>query len=281
MSRGALDMVSPRATRKFRRILHPVRQQGQADLGDLVDNEVEGDDDPEVRSGAAQRPEQLSVLALAGHHNRSVCENDPRGDEMVDRQTVSASEQSDATGGRKASDSNRAGVARRQRPSARVQRGGHLRPTGARADADAPCLGIEHFDRVQVPEVDHDSTVVRRAAAEAVAAASDAERQMRVSSGEADGVHDLLDRAWEQDDPGSSAAEVGRRQLGVRGIARQHRGAFRNGRSLHLAPLSAHARAIAERRAAATNSRVAGTTSAAKASIVDASSDPRTKVPTP
>jgi hypothetical protein len=58
------------------------------------------------------------------------------------------------------------------------------------------------MDAVQMPEVDDDAAVVRRATADAVPAAADAEGQMQVTPGEVDGVDDLLDRAREQHDAG-------------------------------------------------------------------------------
>ena len=208
-----------------RRILHQVRQQGQADLVDLVDHEVEGDGDAEVRPRATHRPEQLPVLVLVGRHHRPVSEDDARRDEAVDCQTMRAGEQPDAAGGRQAPYSHRAAVAGRQRPAARLQRGGDLLPPGAGADPDEPRGGVEHLDAVQMPEVDDDAAIVRRAAAEAVPAASEPEWHLHVTPGEADCVDDLLDRAREQHDAGRSAAEVRRRQSTVRGITRLHGGA--------------------------------------------------------
>ena len=76
-----------------------MRQQAQADLVDLLDHEVEGDGDAEVRPRATHPPEQLPVLVLVGHHHRPVSEDDARRDEVVDGQTMCAGEQPDAAGG--------------------------------------------------------------------------------------------------------------------------------------------------------------------------------------
>ena len=201
-----------------------MRQQGQADLVDLVDHEIEGDDDAEVRPRAAHRPVELPVLVLVGHHHRPVGEDDLRRDETVDGQALRASEQPDPAGGRQAADAHRAAVSGRQRPAVRLQCCGYVPPAGAGADADEPRGGVDHLDAVQMPQVNDDAAVVRRATAEAVPAAADAEGQMQMTPGEADGVDDLLDRAWEQHDAGRSAAEIRRRQPAVRGIARLHGG---------------------------------------------------------
>ena len=147
-----------------------------------------------------------------------------RRDEVVDGQAMRAGEQPDPAGGRQAAHTHRAAVAGRQRPAVRLQRGGDVPPAGAGADADEPRGGVEHVDAVQMPEVDDDAAVVRRATAEAVPAAADAEGQMQLTPGEVDGVDDLRDRAREQHDAGRSAAEVRRRQPTVRGIARLHGG---------------------------------------------------------
>ena len=222
MSRGALEATSPKATRKLAGSCTRCVRSAKPTWSTSSTTKSKETTTPKFAPAPRTAQWQLAVLVLVGHHHRPVGEDDVRRDEVVDGQAMRAGEQPDPAGGRQAAHTHRAAVPGRQRPAVRLQRGGDVPPAGAGADADEPCGGVEHVDAVQMPEVDDDAAVVRRATAKAVPAASDAEGQVRVTPGEADGVDDLLDRAREQHDAGRTAAEVRRRQPAVRGIARLH-----------------------------------------------------------
>src|SRR5690606_13599237 len=115
-------------------------------------------------------------------------------------EALQAAQQPDAAGGGQAADAHAAVVAGGQRPSVGLQCGGDVLPPRSRADADPAGGFVEHVDGVQPAEVDDDAAVVGGAAADAVPAAADAERQVRVAAGERERVGDPGGVAGAQDD---------------------------------------------------------------------------------
>jgi hypothetical protein len=113
VSRGALDAIWPKATSTLARSsARCVSRARPADLVDLVDLEIERDDDAEARPGTTHRPEEIAVLLLVRHHDRSVGQDDPRRDEPIDGEAVRTREHPDAAGGRETPNPHRAAVTR-------------------------------------------------------------------------------------------------------------------------------------------------------------------------
>src|SRR5690606_14852415 len=161
------------------------------DVTDLVGLELEGRDDAEVAARAPDRPEQVRVLGLVGPHHRAVGEDDLGRAETIDGEALPAAEQPDPGGGGQAADADSAVVAGGQRPSAGPQGGGDVLPARAGSDADAAGGLVEHLHGVHAPQVDDDAAVVGGPAADAVPAAANPERQVRVAAGEGERVDDL------------------------------------------------------------------------------------------
>ena len=103
----------------------------EADVADLVHLELERRHDAEVRPGAADAPEQVGVLVLAGAHQRPVGEDDVDRAEMVDGEPVLADQPADAAGGGQPADPHPAVVTGAERPAVR-------RSAAATSDQRAP-----------------------------------------------------------------------------------------------------------------------------------------------
>src|SRR5690606_1311174 len=129
----------------------------------------------------------------------AVGEHDLDGADVVDGQPVRAAEETDASGGGETADTDAPVVAGADRPPVGVQGSGHLAPPGTGTEADEPPLLVEHLDAVHPGQVDDDSTVVGGAAADAVPAAAQGERDV-VLPRERERLDDLLRAARSQDE---------------------------------------------------------------------------------
>src|SRR5438874_982462 len=84
-----------------------IGDRSAVDLRNLVQAVLERRDDPEVSATAAQSPEQILVLLIAGHDNLPVGGDDLGRDEVVARQPVLARQVADAATKRQPRDAGR------------------------------------------------------------------------------------------------------------------------------------------------------------------------------
>ncbi len=141
-----------------------------------LQRERERDDDAEVAAAAAQRPEEVGQLRLAGAHEPAVGEHHVGRDQVVDRQAAAAGEVAEPAPEGDAADAGRGDDPARQRQAERLrgvvdvaeqraaEHAGHAR---GRVD-DHPAHG---------GEVDHHAVVDAAQAGAVVAAAADRDRQ--------------------------------------------------------------------------------------------------------
>ena len=74
------------------------------DVAGLVELKLEAGHDAEIAAAAAQRPEQIRILARARSHQPPVGEHHVGRDEMVDRQAEAAAQIADAAAERQSGD---------------------------------------------------------------------------------------------------------------------------------------------------------------------------------
>ena len=79
-----------------RGIVEVVEQRAAHDITDLVEPELEAGDDPEVAAAAAQCPEQILVLIVAGRDLPAIGENDIGREQVVDGEPHAAGEVAEA-----------------------------------------------------------------------------------------------------------------------------------------------------------------------------------------
>ena len=147
----------------------PDRRAGDH-VRDRVQPERERGDDPEVAAPAAQRPEQVGVLALRRGHDPPVGEHDLRLEQVVDGEPVLARQVAVAAAQREAADPGRRDDPGRRGQTVLVRRGVDAAPGGAALHADRPRARIDH-DLVHRGQVD-DQPVVDGAEPGAVVAAT-------------------------------------------------------------------------------------------------------------
>ena len=153
------------------------RRQDQHSADDSVqpvELELEPGRDAVVAAAAADRPEQVGMrlgvhakeLAVGGYH--------VRGEQAVDREPVLADEISDASAEREPADPDRTGVAERCREPV-LGGGGRVSTGGQAAAGPRRAALVVDLQPVEVAEVEHDPTLGRAVAGDAVAAAPDRE----------------------------------------------------------------------------------------------------------
>lgn len=158
------------------------------DRTDGVQTELELGDDPEVPSAAAQAPEQLRVLGLAGGEHAAVRGHDPRRQEVVAGEAVLAFEPAAATAQHEAGDTRRGHPAARGRESVLLGRRVELSPGDARLDPDSVADRV-HLDPLHRTEVDQDAALDGGVAGDRVATSLDRDRQPVLSRESDDSDH--------------------------------------------------------------------------------------------
>ena len=149
-----------------------------------MQRELEPGDDAEVAAAAAQRPEQVGVLAGAGAAHRAVGADDVRRHQVVDGHPVRPREPAEAAAQRQPGDAGRRVDAERRRQAV-LERGPiDVGEERARLDVGAPGRGVD-ADLPHLRQVDHHAAVAHRRAGDVVAAAADRDLESPLA-GEAD-----------------------------------------------------------------------------------------------
>jgi hypothetical protein len=159
--------------------------------------ECELDDDTEVAAAAAQRPEELRVLARRCRYDRSVRRDDRGGDEVVERQPVHPEQVADTAAERQAGD---AGIS--ERAAGRGESGplaGRVEVLPQRAaTADRyPRLTIDAYFAHQA-QVDDDATVPDTQTGDTMSTAAHRHGQLCLAS-EFDRSDHIGDVEWSRD----------------------------------------------------------------------------------
>ena len=146
-------------------------------------------DDAEVPAAAADAPEQVGVILLAGPHDAAVREHDFGGDEVVAGQAVLGGCPAVAAAGGEAAQPGRGDT-----PAGSVQPvclggGVELAPPHAAAGPRGPCVRV-HGDRPEAAQVDLHPVVAGAEPGEAVAAAADRHHELPFAGG-VHGGHDI------------------------------------------------------------------------------------------
>ena len=187
--------------------LTQLEEHGAAvDVLHRVQPELERRHHPEVPAAAPQRPEQILVLALAGHHEASVGRDDVHGDEVVEREPETAGEVADAAAQGEARDAGG-----RDDPAGRCQsegigRGVEVAPRGS-ALGPGRRRGRVHAHATHPRQVDHDTVIARPEARHAVSATPDRQVEL-VLAGQVHRRHDIA-RVRGAHDHGGTAVDHG------------------------------------------------------------------------
>ena len=178
-----------------------VERVGHGPEGDRVvervEPELEGRDDPEVRTGAAQAPEELWVLVRRGAHEAAVRGDEVDGEQVVEGQPERAHQPAHAATEREARDPcvrhDSHGTDEPVLLRGRVQLGEQRAP----ADAGGLRLRVD-LDAAHPGEVDHDPVVAGGEPGDAVPAAADRDRKILFAA-EAEGGDDIVHAARTDD----------------------------------------------------------------------------------
>lgn len=136
--------------------------------------------DAEVPSTAAQGPEELRVLALAGPDALAVGRDDLGGQEVVDRHPVRPAVMGVAAREREAGDSGLGDDAARDGEAVRLRGPVDVGPRAARLGADGPRARID-LDPPHRREVDDDAAVAGPCARDVVSASAHRDEQPRLA----------------------------------------------------------------------------------------------------
>ena len=156
---------------------------------ELVEPQLERRDDAEVAAAAAQRPQQVGVLAGARADPAAVGQHDLGRDEVVDGHPVAPALVRDAAAEREAGDARLRHDAAGRREAERGGDAVDVGPRGAALHVHRAAGRVEP-DAAHRGQVDHQAVVDERGARDVVAAAADGERQP-VGRGEGDGGGDV------------------------------------------------------------------------------------------
>src|SRR5262249_50329742 len=155
-----------------RGIVEGVGQRAAHDVTDLVEPELEAGDDPEVAAAAAQCPEQILVLIVAGRDLPAIGENDIGREQVVDREPHAAGEVADAATQREARYPGRGDDSAGRGEAERVGRVVYI-PPGRAAPNPGDLLGRVDPYALHGREVDDQPVVHCAESGNAVAAATD------------------------------------------------------------------------------------------------------------
>ena len=168
-------------SRKNRRTVAGVVQleehRAAVDVLDRVDPELEGGHHPEVAATAAQRPEQVGVLVLAGHQELAVGGHDIGRDQVVARQPVAAGQVADAAAQGEPTDAGRGDDPAGGGQPEGVGRGVEVPPGGAAFGSCRPGRRVDaHLPHAR--QVDDHTVVAGAEAGHAVPATSHGEVEL-------------------------------------------------------------------------------------------------------
>ena len=163
-------------------------------------------DDAEIAAAAAQRPEQLGMVARVGDDDIALGGHHFGGEQRVDGEAVLAHHVADAAAQRQAADADGGGIAEADDEAVLLDRAGHFAggeagaaPGGARRRVDV--------DAVQAADVDNDAAFGDAEADDAVAAAAHRERQLG-GAGEVEDGRDVRG-IGDADHRGGAFVEIG------------------------------------------------------------------------
>ena len=190
-SSGARSHQRASRAQRVARLLPRVDEHAaEDDRPDAAGAELEARHRGEVAPAAAQRPEQVGVLAGRRLGDAPVGEDDLGGLERVDRQAVAAHEPAHAAAERQPADARVRDLAGRNGEPVLLRRGVDLAQERAAADADEGRRGVD-LDAVERAHVDAERTVAHGAAGDGVAARADREAQTR-GTGRTDRRRDVV-----------------------------------------------------------------------------------------
>ena len=165
-----------------------------------MEAEVEGGDDAEIAAAAADAPEEVGVLVLAGHDLAPVGGHDLGGDEIVADEAALALEPATAAAGDEPAETGAPHAPARDGEAMLLRRGVELGPVGAAPGAHGLRLRVD-LDRAEAAEVDADAAVHDRRAGDAVPTAVYGERQVLLAR-EVDRGDDVVGRGAARDHRG-------------------------------------------------------------------------------
>ena len=152
-------------------------QRAAVDVRDRMEPELERRDDAEVPAAAAERPEQVLVLALARHERAPVRRDHLGGEQVVAREAEATREVADTAAESEPADAGRRDDAAGGREAVGVGRVVEDAPRGAALRASGAPLGID-VDSLHPGQVDHDASVDRAEAGDAVTPAADGQVEL-------------------------------------------------------------------------------------------------------
>ncbi len=157
-------------------MLRWVRDRTAVDRRDGVEAVLERGHDAEVAAPAPQPPQEVRIFRGARPHGASVGRDDVGGDQVVAREPETTHEPAQAATERETGDAGRRHRAHGRREPERLGRRVEIAERAATAGARDATDGIDlHAPHGRA--VDHEATVARRLAGEAVAAAAHGHRE--------------------------------------------------------------------------------------------------------
>jgi hypothetical protein len=185
-------------------LLQRLQDHAADDVPHRVHAELERGDDAEVAAAAAQRPEQVGVVCLAGGEHVAVGGDERGGEQVVGRQAVLAREPADPAAERQTRHARGGDHAARDAEGEGLRGEVDVGPQGAALDHRRPCRRID-ADGAHAGEVDDDAVVAGRMAGDVVAAAADGDLKPLVA-GEANRRGDV-GHALDASDHGRAAVD--------------------------------------------------------------------------
>ena len=167
---------------------------------DRVEAELERGHDPEVRSGAAEAPEQIGVLLVIGAHDAAVGRHERDREQVVDRQAELPLQPPHAAA---EGETRHAGVrddADRAREVERLRRLVELGQERTTVHARRALRRID-VDAAHPGQVDDDAALAGRVAGDAVPAAAHGQREVLLAR-EPHGRDDVVGAGWSHDERG-------------------------------------------------------------------------------
>jgi hypothetical protein len=195
---------------------------GTHDRPDRMKAVLERAHDAEVPTTAAEAPEEVRVLILAGHELLALGRHQVDRDQVVDRGAVLSHEPADAAAQGETRDAGVGDDPADRRQAVKLRLAVELSPEHAGLGPGGARRRVDPYP-LHVREVDHESAVAERVTPDAVAAGADRHRQLALAR-EANGRDDVGDPAAERDAGGMAVdRSVPDRASGVVArVARQH-----------------------------------------------------------
>ena len=150
------------------------------DVRDGMRTKQEARHDAEISAAAAQRPEQIRVLALARRDQPAVGEHDVRFQQVVDREPVHAAQVAAAAAERETGDAGRRNDARRNCEAECMRGMIHVALRAAGFDANRARRRVD-ANSLEPTEIDHDAAVAAAETGAVVAAAANRDEQIVIA----------------------------------------------------------------------------------------------------